>query len=356
MLGYIAIYPESAIFYLLLVVICTVLARAAEEFGRPAPLGVAVLLLVAISAIRAPQVGVDTAAYVSAYESETPSYFEPGFALFIELLRPLQATWLYLGLIALVIYGFIFFRLWELRDYCSLSGAVLIFMLLYFPATWNGLRSYLVTAIMFFASRYIFHSKIIRFCITALLCYTVHSTSVVFLLLLLAAPFWAGNLSRNKRTLLTLGTMAAPILAFGVLAAMNASGTLDRYNDTYGDAELPDHVGLSWFLFLVVVVIAVLYFLRTSKNGGFTPEDKTVLLYCALGQVFFLLGFAWFPGGRLSSYFTIYNTLLLSKAWGLSKGERYGFCFRTFLCIYCAYAFFQVLSSNGQALLPYAVG
>lgn len=361
MLGEIVQYPASSLFYILLVLVCVLLARAAEESDRPAPLVVSTVLLVVVSAFRGPHVGIDTGGYVGAYEGVTPSYFEPGFAFFTEALKPLHATWLYLGCIAAVVYSLVFYRLWELRRYCSLAGAVSVFLLLYFPATWNGARSYLVTAIMFFALRYVTNGKYARYFIALVLSCTIHATAVVFLLPLCCLPFWAHGLSRNKRTCMTLFALISPLAVLGALAFIGSAPAFARYEVAYADTVTVSYIGLSWYLYFFIFALTLFYLLHVAKQydghegGHATSLDKTFAFCCCLGVVFFLSGFFWFPGGRLSSYFLLYNVLVLPRAWSISRQRRYGVLFRLMACIYCCYAFFQVLVSNGQGLLPYAL-
>lgn len=354
MLGFIADYPGSVAFYVLITIVCWVLARQSEESCRPIALGVAVLLLVVVSALRSPLVGIDTKGYVSAYSHVTPSYFELGFTAFIDLLRPLQAPELYLGIIAFVIYGLIFLRLWELKDTCSLSGAVIFFMLVHFAATWNGLRSCIVMAIMFYASRYIQKGQFLRFFIAVVLCCTIHSTSLVFLLLLVTAPLWANNYSRAKKTLVTLGALISPLVVVAALMWMRSNAAFARYDVAYAAASTADHLGLSWYLYFAIFMIAIFYCLKS--DDGLNSETKFSMACVGLGIVLFLIGFTWYPGGRLSSYFLIYDILFLPRAWSLSKGRRHGVCFRFMVCLYCCYAFYQVLASNGQGILPYLIG
>lgn len=84
-------YPGSVAFYLLLVAVCCLLARAAEELEKPQPLITAVVVLTVMSAVRASSVGIDTGSYAIAYNGVVPAYFEPGFTWFIQLLKPLNS-------------------------------------------------------------------------------------------------------------------------------------------------------------------------------------------------------------------------------------------------------------------------
>lgn len=356
MLGSIAEYPGSIAFYILLVTTCCALAHIAQKRERFWPLGIAVAVLVVASALRAPHVGVDTAGYVNAYEIETPAYFEPGFKLLIDVLRPLHATWAYLGLIALIIYGLVAARIWQMRDYCSVCLAVAVFMLLYFPATWNGLRSYIVTAVMFYASGFIERRKYLRFLAAWVLCCTIHYSSVVFALMLLAAPFWKEGLGRNARTIMGFASVLLPFAALGLFGAMYYDGLFDRYGNVYSESVASDWIGLSWYLYFVVLAAAIYMICSSPREVGRQAAlSRTIMLYVVVAVLLFLSGLFWFAGGRLSSYFFIYNVLLLPKAWEISKRYRYGLFFRFAVATYCLYALYQVMATNGQALLPYAI-
>lgn len=356
LLDLLAQYPGSVTFYILLFLVCCLLSRAAEESRKPYPLIAAVALLTVVSALRAPTVGVDTISYASIYYGEIPSYFEPGFTWFIQLLKPFHSFSLFLGSIALVVYGFTFARFWQLRGYCSLTLAVAVYLLVFFPATWNGLRSCIVTAVMFYAVGFVEKQKYVSFLVAVGLCCTVHYSSVAFLLLLLAAPNWTHALSRNKKTILML---AIPIILLFVVAAllwMVSSGLFTRYGDEYGDKAAAERIGLSWYLFFILLA-AMWYMLKTEgKDTEGRSRSKTCLLYVTLGVGLTLSSLFWFGGGRLSSYFIIYSTLLFARFWVISRAYRYGMFFRAGAGVYCCYAFLQVLMSNGQGLLPFVLG
>ena len=356
LLGYMAQYPGSVVFYLLLVVVCCLLARAAEELDRPLPLIAAVVLLVAMSALRAPSVGIDTNSYAIAYNGVVPSYFEPGFVWFIHLLKPLNSLKIYFGSIALVVYGFTFARFWQLRRYCSLTLAVAVYMLVFFPSTWNGLRSCIVTAVMFYSLGFIEKQRYASFLMAVGLCCSIHYSSIAFSLLILASPWWTQGLTRNRKTALTL--VLSLVVAFVVVAFfwMMSSGLFTRYGDEYGNKASMSRIGLSWYLYFALM-LACWHMLKSEERG--TEErarTKTYLLYAILGTGLFISGFVWFGGGRLSSYFNIYSTLVLARFWAISRSYRYGMFYRFGAMTYCCYAFFQVLMSNGQGLLPYVLG
>ena len=93
-----------------------------------------------------------------------------------------------------------------------------------------------------------------------------------------------------------------------------------------------------------------------AKGTDGRTRSFTYLIYATLGVGLMLSGLFWFGGGRLSSYFVIYSTLVLARFWTVSRSYRYGLFFRAGAGIYCCYAFLQVLMANGQGLLPYLLG
>lgn len=353
---YLIQYPGSVAFYFLLIIVCCLLARGAEEMDKPVPLFAAVLLLTIVAALRAPTVGIDTGSYALAYEGVIPAYFEPGFTWFIQLLKPLHNLSFFLGFIAFVIYGCTFARFWQLRRYCSLTLAVAAYMLVFFPSTWNGLRSCIVTAIMFYAMGFIEKQRYLPFLIAVGLCCTVHYTSVAFLLLLLAAPCWTKGLGRNKKTLLILGLPVAFVFVVAALLWMVAFGLFARYGNEYGGEASTSRIGLSWFLYFALLFASYHFLKMEKKDTDERARSVTYLTYAALGTALFLSGLVWFGGGRLSSYFIIYSTLVFARFWSVSRSNRYGLFYRLGIGTYCCYAFLQVLMSNGQALLPYLLG
>lgn len=356
MLGYLTQYPGSVAFYLLLVAVCCLLARAAEELEKPQPLIAAVVVLTVMSAVRASSVGIDTGSYAIAYNGAVPTYFEPGFTWFIQLLKPLNSLKVFFGLIALVVYGFTFARFWQLRRYCSLALAVAIYMLVFFPSTWNGLRSCIVTAVMFYALGFIEKQRYVSFLVTVGLCCTIHYSSVAFSLLILASPWWTQGLTRNRKTMLMLALPLVVAFVVIVFFWMMSAGLFMRYGNEYGNATSTSRIGLSWYLYFALMLASWLMLKAEGKDTEDRARTKTYLFYAILGVALFISGFAWFGGGRLSSYFNIYSTLVLSRFWTISRSYRYGMFYRFGVMIYCSYAFLQVLMSNGQGLLPFVLG
>lgn len=356
MLGYLSQYPGSVAFYFLLVLVCCLLARFAEELGKPQPLIAAVMVLTAMSALRASSVGIDTGSYAIAYNGVIPGYFEPGFTWFIHLLKPLNSLRVFFGSIALVVYGFTFARFWQLRRFCSLTLAVTVYMLVFFPSTWNGLRSCIVTAVMFYALSFIEKQRYVRFLMAVGLCCTIHYSSVAFFLLIVASLWWTQGLTRNRKTALILVLPLVVVFVVFAFSWMTSSGLFARYGNEYGNETSTSRIGLSWYLYFALM-LASWYMFRFEKRG--TEEharSKTYLFYATLGIALFISGFTWFGGGRLSSYFNIYSTLVLARFWTISRSTRYGVFYRFGAMTYCCYAFMQVLMSNGQGLLPYVLG
>lgn len=356
MLGSIAQYPGSACFYILLIAICCLLARGSEEWNKPYPLAIAVAVLTLVSALRDTTVGIDTPAYARAYYGLIPSYFEPGFTWLIQLFQPLGDYRFFFGAVALIIYGFTFARLWQLRNYCSMTLSVAIYLLVIFSSTWNGQRSCIVVAIMFYAMGFLEKRRLVPFFAAVALCITVHYSSVAFLLLFLAMPNWMDGLSRNKRTLIMLFLPVLVAVVVGALAWMVSSGMFERYFKEYSDAADAQRIGLSWYLYFALF-FASLCMLRSEEKGSLERADtQSFLLYAALGIGLFISSLYWFGGGRISSYFNIYCTLVFARFWKVSQSYRYGLLYRAGVSVYCCYAFYQVLVSNGQGLLPYILG
>ncbi len=356
MLGYIAQYPGSTCFYILFIVVCCFLARASEESNRPYPLAISVVLLTLISALRATSVGIDTEAYARAYYGLIPSYFEPGFVWLIHLFRPLGDYRVFFGAVALIIYGFTFARLWQLRNYCSLTLSVVVYLLVIFSSTWNGQRSCIVVAIMFFAMGFLEERRLVPFFIAVALCTTIHYSSVAFLLLFLAMPNWTDGLSKNKKTLIMLFLPVLVVVVVGALAWMVSSGMFERYFKEYSDGADAERIGLSWYLYFALY-FASLYMLKSEdRDSQSRAYTQSFLLYAGLGIALFISSLFWFAGGRISSYFNIYCTLTFARFWKVSQSYRYGLLYRAGVFAYCCYAFCQVLASNGQGLLPYILG
>ena len=183
-------YYLSLIFYTALIAAVCLCAYAAQRSEKKGWLWLAVLLLSLAAGLRAESVGVDTASYVRlirycatvdyAYVSREYLIYGMGAVLYRLSGGSMAVP---LTVYALITNGLIFARFWDFRDRCSLTAVALFYCLYYYGSTMNGIRQFVAIAVVFFATRYLFSQRYVKFYLLMLLgCLFHYSTFVCCLL------------------------------------------------------------------------------------------------------------------------------------------------------------------------------
>lgn len=175
-------------FYVLIAAIVRWFSRRAQKRDRGVWLVIPVLLLALAAGLRAESVGVDTranirafwACYNEGYEFISQDYAY--YALARALLRVIPDANFVLFVYALIIYACFFARLWDFREQMDLGIAGLLFVLLYFGGTLNGLRQFVAIAVVFYASRYLWEEKYLLFFLFAALACCFHRSALAAVL------------------------------------------------------------------------------------------------------------------------------------------------------------------------------
>ena len=178
----------------------------------------------------------------------------------------------------------------------------------------------------------------------------------IFLPMVLTAFFGVKDLSRTEKKYLILKVLLAFAVVGAGMAAMISNGTFNRYLDEYTGAEfLRKEIGLSWCLYLVLLIIGIRYLFQRKAVVGkvLIKTDCMITTFVVAGTICTLASFFWMPIGRIASYYMIFNTIFISVTWIVSKSYRYGILYRISFASYCMYCFCSVIIENGQSTMPY---
>ncbi len=278
----------SSLFYLGLSIIVLVNCILAEKYKQKIFPTLIVIILSFVAGFRAYTVGSDTLVYVQFFnypESINTSVKSPFFTIVCKILMFIipNPTFLFL-VFAVIIYGLITFRLWELHDRISFTYSFMTFYCLYFFETMNGLRQFLAAAIMFWGSKYILQKKYAKFITCVLIATAFHSTAIIGLVYISSELFEWKNLSkRKKRFFLSL-------IAVGILASLYLMQTgyienkLSLYTHYLGESSTSRGLRM---LTLVAIFVTSLFLYKPGNVGESTCESESELrsirLYYAIG-------------------------------------------------------------------------
>lgn len=142
-----------------------------------------------ISGVRTYNVGTDTFAYVSYFLSDHLTHMEPGFLLFVKVMRKItDSPTVFLIVCSLICNGLILLAIYR----CSVNPyiSVYCYITLYFYFnSFNAIRQYIAVAIVLNSFYYILERKILRFCVLLFIAVSFHSTAIVGVSLLLVLFF-----------------------------------------------------------------------------------------------------------------------------------------------------------------------
>lgn len=263
----------------------------------------------------------DTSAYVAAYKSLPNSVSDylkivdwhdkdPGFYLFSVVIKSLFGADYRIWLIIIAAISGICLAI-GYRRYIS---NVVICAFLFFASAdcmgWmmNGMRQFLVAAILFAIFPLLQKKKYIVFIIAVLLLYTVHASCIIVIPLYLCAlgkPF-------NKRTLV--------IIALSVLAVLFVGNFLNLLDDSLQGTAYSTTVsqfnddGTNAFRVLVYAVPSILAVIFRKQITDETPEIIKISINMSLiaTSIFFISMFtSGIIIGRVPIYFSLFNYILL---------------------------------------------
>ncbi len=262
----------------------------------------------------------DTSAYIAMYKSWPSSvdlYIKdvdwdsrfPGFMLFSVFCKQLGLDYrFWLGLIATI--SGVFLAL----GYRKYTSDIVTCAFLFFASTdymsWmmNGIRQFLVAAILFFSFSLIQKKKYILFIALVLVLFTIHRSAILVIPLYFAAlgkPF-------NKKTLIVLLLcLLAVVFSTQFLDIMDDALQTTSYNNLV--SEFNDD-GTNFFRVLVYSIPAILAVIFKKRFDETTPEIINISVNMSLISMGLYVISMFTSGiflGRLPIYFSLFGYILL---------------------------------------------
>lgn len=316
---------QTAIFYLALIVVCSLLAHSSDRSGKKSGIALAAVALIIVSGFRGYEVGTDTLSYKEGIDffffngtQHWSHTFSDGYGWFTKSVLTIWNNYTFLLVIqATITCGLFVMRLWDFRKSCSLGFAMFVYSVTVFPLTLCLICQCLAVSILFYGSRYLDNGKPLSYFIFLVIASLIH-TSALIGICSFALYIW-------KIKCLTKAQLLVKILAYlALLAAGFASAyiLIDRYA---GYSDNASDLGLMAFIQLFVLLSSLLL------SGRFSCRDMRLTMSknagIALPQYIFGIllttsSYIIANAGRIAYYYTINSTVVfgfLVKDSGSSK-------------------------------------
>lgn len=307
--------------YILLFLICVLLASAAQKRNKVRYVVILIVALTVFAGLRADSVGIDTSAYVTNLANGYYKLYEVGFQKLSSFFESGNNIEIYLMTIGAVIYTLIIMRLWELRNIISFPFSVFLFLIIHFAPTMNTMRQYMACAIVFWGTRFLFSKKVIPYLVCIFVAMAFHRTAFIgagFLLIYFLQ--WKQMKVYQKLTSLAF-LFTLPIGLYYVYVAELSSyisGRTDYYFSNQGESGI--------FIYLQIATIICVYFLSRNDRLKMSHEERKVcniaLFFALLGITMSLMGYYVLFMGRIALYFEIFTVIFYAFIWKASAVQH----------------------------------
>lgn len=246
--------------------------------------------------------------FVRAYETGVGK--DPGYGIFMKLITYITTDY-QLYLIAVAIIFFSSFGS-MLKSFCinvyDVFIAVIIYQALFYGFfSVTGIRQTLAVSILFFACRYIYKKKLLKFIIICLVASTIHKSALIFL------PFYFIAHFKHPIKLLTGITLSLPFVFILVkpfaiyMTSFSLTESYSMFTETATDAK-----GAQMFLVFMLSVTLLIFLCRKYITIE-SQQYKMGLNAFALGLFFTPL--TWVDPNlmRVVMYFSVFSIFILGR-------------------------------------------
>ncbi|MFV0484949.1 MAG: EpsG family protein [Candidatus Saccharimonadales bacterium] len=240
--------------------------------------------------------------------------------------------------------------------------AVLLYLLIFFAPSLNGIRQYAAISITFCATIFLYYPKVqksryrlVKFVAAVLIATSIHSSAICALAI--PVVYWISQKLANKTTsklIIYHGLLIVVIFTMAYLAVKNIDSIpfLNRYSHYLGWAEEGMDINTPNLIPKIVPVLIATVFI-----GGLKKRDKKSVFYYTMTCIAFatsLLGFIIPYGYRLSDYFFVFQIPLLISIVANAKPANRKQIYMLILIAYgVVYFLYSSLLNNSHGIFPY---
>lgn len=232
-----------------------------------------------------------------------------------------------------------------IKKYSNKPGESLFYFVAlgFYVLSFNMVRQSIALAICFFALKYMFNRKIIKYVITILIASLFHMTALIMI-----PMYWIANLQFNKKKLLILlivlsfsGILFNPIFNY-------FTSIIPQYSmySSYGNA----HAGIGTYIVDSIYIILIILIIL-NKNRMINENKKYIINLITFSMFFIMLSIQNILFARLIYYWLIPIVLILPEIITTVK-KQYRNTMQLFIVIcFLLFYFINIYSFNG--VYPY---
>ena len=235
---------------------------------------------------------------------------DKGFSIFGALIKLFtEDSQIYLFILSLITVGCLFWGIAKRVPNVEL-GIFLLITTGCFLDTMNGVRQFLVSAILFvFLPKFIQEKKPIKYILVVLLMSTLHGTALLFIPLYFIArvKVW----SRGTWGILVIGGLACLFFNSGIGQGLAEILEGTEYGEDYGKMLIEGNTSVNVLRIFVALAPLVLSFLMKEKTEKHTPIYTIAFNMSLINFLVWIFATRALYFYRLAMYFTPYMILLL---------------------------------------------
>lgn len=343
---------QSIVIYLGLALVTFYIAKYAEFTNSKKAVWMIVILFSLVAGLRSVSVGIDTNTYNNIFTNIAIGQINNIYAIekgFIYICKGLLSIWnnnqFLFFLFGFISYGLCIFRLWKDRDYISFRWAVLVYYVLFFAFSLNGLRQFVAVSIVFFATAFIKEGKYIKFSIAVLIASQFHLSAIIGFVYLIFEILFIKYFN-FKRKLLIFSIIG--ICGLFVLSMM--SDLLSKY---FGFFE--DRIQGFGFMMLVKIALLLLSIFLVER-----PQDQQEQYYCVSSRYNYFAGlllnslsYFFMYMGRIGMYFYMFEAIYVGYLFKKKNRTIFELLLKCVYALVLFYYIYDSMTSGSNGELPY---
>lgn len=348
----------------LIVIILTFIAQIVYKKNKYVSYGISavcIMILSLFAALRANTVGSDVLTYglesfnkvgqfsslfdyINSFDSE-PAYYLLNYIIYY-LTNNIHVFFFILQLINVIIVYNIAYKEKENMWLC-----VLIYLMLWYNASFNILRQTTALFIMLFAFRYLEKNKLLKYYICVFIAFLFHKSSLIYVVMPILNKLFNSK-KYNIVYFIMIILMCLIYYAFGEEIISYISNVLpyfSRYATYFSIQET--NFNIKYFLVKLVIVMGTLLFVGNIYN----KKSNNFLIYSMILETLLYINSDFIRYGyRISYFFTLYYIILIPRIDSSLMKETNRKIFRLFIVsTFLFFWYFRNVRVGYDATIPY---
>lgn len=320
---------------------------------------IAFVILVLLATLRSYNVGPDTAVYVGYFKNIAPYRFkfgqlltfnqmEPGFQLFLQIVRLITDDYHFLFLISYSLISFSYIRYISLSFDSKSDYVILEIFIFYYVSNMSGMRSAMGMIFLLPSFIALSEKRYIKSLLLTIVAASFHYTIAFNLIIIFLHWILSGTLFREKRWVLPPSIIGAYAVGFFSLRYIYSFISTTKYNFYHVNY---DDLSLTGSLF--IILLAVLIFANYKKlielyNNENLNRFYIVISFLAIYPIIYLTG-----AYRVPNYYAMPRLKMWSDIACLHKRRLTGIenffisvCLQFFVFLYLLFKFTRMAESG----------